>query len=74
MGWIRFMAPKGALGDWYNISVDIYSFATLFWLQGKGLGELSQEEHNKRIIQKNECSNLKQEYFRTVRNAIQENK
>lgn len=49
----RFMAPEVALGEPYNLSADIYSFAILFWelvSLEKAYGRLSQDEHKETVI------------------------
>jgi serine/threonine protein kinase len=61
----RFMAPEVALGEPYNLSADIYSFAILFWelvALEKAFGKLSQDEHKERVIQKDERPPLKREW------------
>lgn len=61
----RFMGPEVALGEPYNLSADIYSFAILFWelcALEKAFGKLSQDEHKKVVIQGTERPPLKREW------------
>jgi serine/threonine protein kinase len=70
----RFMAPEVALGEPYNLSADIYSFAILFWelvALEKAFGKLSQEEHRKNVIEKNDRPPLKKEWKPAVQYILQ---
>ena len=61
----RFMGPEVALGEPYNLSADIYSFAILFWelcALEKAYGKLSQEEHKRTVIQGMDRPPLKREW------------
>lgn len=70
----RFMAPEVALGEPYNLSADIYSFAILFWelvALEKAFGKLSQEEHREKVIQNNERPPLKREWKPAIQYILQ---
>jgi serine/threonine protein kinase len=70
----RFMAPEVALGEPYNLSADIYSFAILFWelvALEKAFGKLSQEEHRERVVQNNDRPPLKKEWKPTIQYILQ---
>mmetsp|Transcript_205 Transcript_205/g.345 ORF Transcript_205/g.345 Transcript_205/m.345 type:complete len:388 (-) Transcript_205:474-1637(-) len=70
----RFMAPEVALGEPYNLSADIYSFAILFWelvALEKAFGKLSQEEHRENVIQKNDRPPLKKEWKPAIQYILQ---
>ena len=70
----RFMAPKVALGEPYNLSADIYSFAILFWevvALEKAFGKLSQEEHKEMVIQNNERPPLRREWKPAIQFILQ---
>jgi len=61
----RFMAPEVALGEPYNLSADIYSFAILFWelvALEKAFGKLSQDEHKDMVLTKDERPTLRREW------------
>lgn len=70
----RFMAPEVALGEPYNLSADIYSFAILFWelvALEKAFGKLSQEEHKKTVIHSNDRPPLKREWRPEIHHILQ---
>eukprot|EP00934_Nitzschia_sp_Nitz4_P005145 Nitzschia sp. Nitz4//scaffold45_size130396//74453//75795//NITZ4_003456-RA/size130396-snap-gene-0.127-mRNA-1//1//CDS//3329552419//5135//frame0 len=70
----RFMAPEVALGEPYNLSADIYSFAILFWelvALEKAFGKLSQEEHKKTVIHGLERPPLKREWRPEIHSILQ---
>ncbi len=70
----RFMAPEVALGEPYNLSADIYSFAILFWelvALEKAFGKLSQEEHREMVIQQNDRPPLKREWKPAIQFILQ---
>ena len=69
----RFMAPEVALGEPYNLSADIYSFAILLWelvALDKAFGKLSQEDHKELVIKQNERPTLKKEWTPAVQQLL----
>lgn len=65
----RFMAPEVSIGEPYNLSADIYSFAILFWelvALEKAFGKLSQEEHKKTVIHGNDRPPLRREWRQPI--------
>ena len=70
----RFMAPEVALGEPYNLSADIYSFAILLWelvALDKAFGKLSQDDHKELVIKQNERPPLKKEWTSAVQYLLQ---
>lgn len=70
----RFMAPEVALGEAYNLSADIYSFAILFWelcALEKAFGKLSQDEHKETVIKGGERPPLKREWKTAIQYILQ---
>ena len=68
------MAPEVALGEPYNLSADIYSFAILLWelvALDKAFGKLSQDEHKELVIKQNERPPLKKEWTSAVQYLLQ---
>lgn len=69
----RFMAPEVALGEPYNLSADIYSFAILLWelvALDKAFGKLSQDDHKELVIKQNERPTLKKEWTPAVHQLL----
>lgn len=68
------MLPLPELGEPYNLSADIYSFAILFWelvALEKAFGKLSQEEHKKTVIHGNDRPPLKREWRPAIHSILQ---
>ena len=49
-GTLRYMAPEVALGEYYNQSVDVYSFGIITWQILKG--KIPFEEMNKKTFRR----------------------
>ena len=70
----RFMAPEVALGEPYNLTADIYSFAILFWelcALEKAFGKLSQDDHKDLVIRKHERPPIKKEWKPSIQYILQ---